>query len=69
LAEFTYMNPKPMTSSTIAIFTTTITLLNRADSLMPTTSSAVMRSTRMMAGRLITPPGTASSDLVASVHR
>ena len=41
LAEFTYMKPKPITSMTIAILTNTMTLLNRADSWMPMTSSVV----------------------------
>ena len=42
LAVFTYLSPKAITRSTIAIFTYTITLLKRADSLIPTTSSVVI---------------------------
>ena len=53
---FTNMKPKPMTSSTMASFTATITLLKRADSLMPTTSSAVSASTSSTAGRLMMAP-------------
>jgi hypothetical protein len=41
-----------MTSSTTATFTATITVVNRADCLTPSTSSAVTASTSAAAGRL-----------------
>ena len=54
-AVFTYMKPKPITRSTIATLMNTITLLKFADSLMPITSSVVIRQTSTIAGRLIMP--------------
>ena len=59
-ALFTYIEPNPITSRTIATLTTTMTLLKLADSLIPMTRSVDMATTRSTAGRLMTPPGTRS---------
>src|SRR3984957_14898620 len=66
LLTFTYLNPNAITRITIATLTYTITLLNRADSLIPTTNSVVISPTSTTAGTLIMPPGTRSSALAAS---
>src|SRR5205809_217891 len=57
--DFTYMKPKPITRNTIASFTNTMTLLNRADSLIPITSSVVTIASSTIAGTLITPDWSA----------
>src|SRR5258706_16190105 len=55
-AWFTYMNPNPITRSTIVILRMTMKLLKRADSLMPMTRSVVISAISTIAGRLITAP-------------
>ena len=54
LAGFTAWIVPTMKTSTTATFTKTMTLLTLADSLMPTTSKAVMIAMMMTAGRLKT---------------
>ena len=66
-AGLTYMNPNPITSITIATLMYTMTLLNRADSLMPITSSVVIAATSITAGRLMTPPRHAVERLRAAL--
>ena len=52
LAVFTYMKPKPITRNTIAILMNTMTLLNRADSLMPMTSKRSSAAMSTIAGHV-----------------
>ncbi len=54
MAGFTKNAPTPMKKSRVAIFSTTTTLLKRADSFTPITSSQVMRAVMRTASRLQT---------------
>ncbi len=65
----TNVKPAAMKNSTAASLMATITALKRALSRTPTTSSPVMNSTMIAAGRLITAPSVAQGDAVIHTGR
>ena len=69
LAGSTYHTPATRKNRTAAILIVTIAALKRALSRMPITSSTMISSTMIIAGRLISEPGAAAGAAVIQAGR